>query len=189
MKIAYKILPEDFDYNDQNGLYDLMPSNIKAVLSDKNSAKRMLSLIGWKLLLDNLEDPSLLSKVAFEGKGKPFIPNSNIHFNISNTKGIVVLAIHSEPVGVDVERLREPREKIYSRVFCNEEIESISSAEDFTKLWTRKESVVKLFGGGISMGLTSFSVLGDEIVAFEKKVRLESVELDGFIAHYAVYLS
>ena len=187
LKIFHKILPDDFDYSNQDHLYTLMPENIKAILSEKKSKKRMLSLIGWKLLLDNLPDSALLAKVAFEEKGKPFIPNSNIHFNISNTKGIVVLALHNKPVGIDVEQLRKQNEIIFPRVFCEDEIQSITCSEDFTILWTRKEAVVKLFGGGISMGLTNFSVLDDCIDVFGRKVRLSSVNFVGFISHLAFY--
>jgi len=180
-------VPQGFDYSNQNELYGQMPQNIKSVLSEKKSSKQMLSLLGWQLLAENLPNEVLLSEVQFEEKGKPFIPNSKIYFNISNTKGIVVLAMHNRPVGIDVERLREPREVIYSRVFCSEEVRSIKCSEDFTRLWTRKEAVVKLFGGGLSMGLNSFSVLRDEFEVFGKHVKLEQVLIDGFIAHCAVY--
>ena len=86
-----------------------------------------------------------------------------------------------------VEKIRESKEAIYKRVFCSEEVRFIKSAEDFTNLWTRKEAVVKLFGGGLSMGLNSFSVLSDEFDVFGKRVKLEPVIIDGFIAHSAVY--
>ncbi|MBI34775.1 MAG: hypothetical protein CMP67_05350 [Flavobacteriales bacterium] len=188
MKIHKKILSVDFDYFDQAEMYSQMPKNIKAVLGDKSSPKRMLSLLGWQLLAENLPDSRMLSGVEFGDKGKPFIPNSNIWFNISNTRGIVVLAIHNQPVGIDVERLRKPREVLYKRVFCSEEINSICSPEDFTNLWTRKEAVVKLFGGGISMGLNSFSVIHDEVKAFGKQIKIEPVLIDGFFSHTAVYL-
>jgi len=188
MEVYHKILPKNFDYTLQDGLYSEMPNNIKAVLSDKNTSKRMLSLIGWKLFLENVPYPELLSKVAFEDRGKPFIPNSEIYFNLSNTNGIVVLAISDQPIGIDIEKLRQPKPLIYKRVFCNEEVDFISSAEDFTYLWTRKEAVVKLFGGGISMGLKEFSVLEDEIEAFGKKVKIEPVEMKGFICHTARFI-
>ena len=76
-------------------------------------------------------------------------------------------------------------ENIFSRVFCPEEISSIDCAESFTRLWTRKEAVVKLFGGGVSMGLTSFSVLTDKFEAFGKSVEIKPVLIDGFISHLA----
>jgi len=187
LKIYKKKVPRGFDYSNQNELYSQMPENIKSVLGEKNSSKRMLSLLGWQLLAENLPNKALLAEVQFEEKGKPFIPNSNIYFNISNTKGLVVLAMHNNPVGIDVERLREPKEAIYSRVFCPEEVRSIACSEDFTRLWTRKEAVVKLFGGGLSMGLNSFSVLSDEFEVFGKRVKIEPILIDGFIAHCAVY--
>lgn len=188
MKIVYKILSDDFDYSNQEELYAQMPDNIKAVLSEKNSKKRMMSLLGWKLLGENLSSTELLSQVQFEEKGKPFIPNSDIHFNVSNTNGAVILIINDAPIGVDLERIRKPREIIYNRVFCQEEIDSIKSAEDFTKLWTRKESVVKLFGGGISMGLKEFSVLKNEVEAFGKRVKISKVEIEGFVSHSATFV-
>jgi 4'-phosphopantetheinyl transferase len=187
LKVFSKIPPPDMSDSCQEELYNKMPQNIKSVLSDKNSSKRMISLLGWDLLAENLLDKTLLAKVDFEEKGKPFIPNSNVYFNISNTKGIVVLVIHNRPVGIDIERLRAPRENIFSRVFCVEEIKSIDCAEDFTRLWTRKEAVVKLFGGGISMGLNSFSVLKDKFEAFGKIVEIKPVLIDGFISHIAIY--
>lgn len=187
LKVFRKIPPSDVDNSLQEELYDRMPQNIKSILSNKNSTKRMLSLLGWDLLAENLLDKTLLTKVDFEEKGKPFIPNSNVHFNISNTKGIVVLVIHNRPIGIDIERLRAPNKNIFSRVFCSEEINYIDCAEDFTRLWTRKEAVVKLFGGGISMGLTSFSVLKDKFEAFGKIVEIKPVLIDGFISHLAIY--
>lgn len=188
LKVFKKLIPLDVGNSAQDELYAKMPQNIKSVLSHKASLKRMMSLLGWELLSENIQDKTLLSKVEFQEKGKPFLPNSNVYFNISNTKGIVVLAMHNKPVGIDIERLRKPRECIYSRVFCPEEIDFINSSEDFIWLWTRKEAVVKLFGGGISMGLTSFSVLEDEFEAFGKKIQIRPFNIDGFTTHLALYL-
>ena len=84
MNVYHKILPENFDYTLQDGLYSEMPNNIKAVLSDKNTSKRMLSLIGWKLFMENAPSPELLSKVAFEDRGKPFIPNADIYLDFNH---------------------------------------------------------------------------------------------------------
>lgn len=188
MKVYQKTLPLNFDHTLQDRLYAEMPTNIKAVLSDKSTPKRMLSLIGWKLLSEKLPSLNLLSKVEFEEKGKPFIPNSEIYFNLSNTKGVVAVAISNQPVGIDIEKIRKPKPLIYKRVFCQQEIDFISSAEDFTHLWTRKEAVVKLFGGGISMGLKEFSVLQDEIKAFGKKVKIEPFKMKEFICHTARFV-
>ena len=101
------------------------------------------------------------------------------------------MAIGSERVGVDVEKLREPREIIYQRVFSENEIQSIEDSYDkatqFTQLWTRKESVVKLFGGGISMGLTTFSTLEDCVKAFKNKVAIQKVLIPNYICHLSTY--
>ena len=186
----YAILPDGFDSINQKELLNGLPENITSTLSDNNSIKRMLSLIGWHLL-KNVTSFNFLKTIDFEEKGKPFSQNSDLYFNISNTKNIVALAIGSERVGVDVEKLREPREIIYQRVFTESEIQSIEDANDkvsqFTQLWTRKESVVKLFGGGISMGLTTFSALEDCIKAFNSKVIIQRVPIPNYICHLSTY--
>ena len=58
-------MPQDFDYSNQDELYGQMPQNIKSVLGKKNSSKRMLSLLGWQLLAENLPNEVLLSEVQF----------------------------------------------------------------------------------------------------------------------------
>ena len=49
------------------------------------------------------------------------------------------------------------------------------------------EAVVKLFGGGISMGLNNFSVLDDVIHVFNKTVVIDKYEVKGGIAHIAFF--
>lgn len=190
MKVYYCILPDGFDFFSQDELLDGLPENISSRLSDNNSIKRMLSLIGWHLL-KNITSFNLLKTVDFEEKGKPFFQNSDLYFNISNTKNIITLAIGSERVGVDVEKLREPRKIIYQRVFAENEIQSIEDSNNkvsqFTQLWTRKESVVKLFGGGISMGLTTFSALEDCVQAFKNEVIIQKVLIPNYICHLSTY--
>ena len=59
LKVFRKIPPSDVDNSLQEELYDRMPQNIKSILSNKNSTKRMLSLLGWDLLAENLLDKTL----------------------------------------------------------------------------------------------------------------------------------
>ena len=82
LKVFSKIPPPDISDSCQEELYNKMPQNIKSVLSDKNSSKRMISLLGWDLLAENLLDKTLLAKVDFEEKGKPFIPVSYTHLTL-----------------------------------------------------------------------------------------------------------
>ena len=90
-------------------------------------------------------------------RGKPAIADpSGVKFNISHTKGLMVVAISRDgPVGVDIERRGRRNDflAVAQRYFPIEENNFIGdgdNAEDrFLQLWTLKESLAKLSGRGI----------------------------------------
>ena len=48
-----------------------------------------------------------------EAGGKPFFPGfPQLQFNLSHSRGAAVCALHHLPVGVDVERLRQPPRRL-----------------------------------------------------------------------------
>lgn len=167
---------------------------VKASSRKKILTSKFLSLKGWELLAQALEKHQLgdeINNIDFSIKGKPFIKNKSIYFNFSNVKDAIVLILSDREIGVDFEYIRKVRQKIFERVFSQNEISSIlnsdSSSLKFTELWTRKEAVVKLFGGGLSMGLSTFEVLDDEITAFDKKVVISRLEVEEGICHMAQF--
>lgn len=89
--------------------------------------------------------------------GKPYLLNyPDVHFNISHSGEYVACAASDEPVGVDIQKIGEYNCDVAKRV-CNEkelvQIEnSVDKASDFTKLWTQKEAVLKMYGAGIANG-------------------------------------
>jgi phosphopantetheinyl transferase len=73
--------------------------------------------------------------------GKPFFPaRPDIHFSLSHSKTHVLCAIADCPVGADIETIREISPHLRDRVCAPEE------NLDFFKLWTLKESFIKLRG-------------------------------------------
>jgi 4'-phosphopantetheinyl transferase len=103
--------------------------------------------------------------------GKPYIPfmddNRKIEFNLSHSGDIVLIAVTNNiPVGVDVEEIRPITDVdlVASRYFSLGEqldLHSLSGPEKleaFYKCWTRKESLIKAYGVGLSMPLDSFQV-------------------------------
>jgi phosphopantetheinyl transferase len=73
--------------------------------------------------------------------GKPFFPaRPDIHFSLSHSKTHVLCAIADCPVGADIETIREISPHLRDRVCSPEE------NLDFFKLWTLKESFIKLRG-------------------------------------------
>jgi 4'-phosphopantetheinyl transferase len=76
----------------------------------------------------------------------------------------VVVAVASAPVGIDVERIRKPRLDVALRFFSEEEKGVLLKLPDeeqtqyFYRLWTIKESYLKLTGEGLTASLNTFTV-------------------------------
>ena len=80
--------------------------------------------------------------------GKPL--SKNVFFNISHSKGVVVLAIsESHNIGVDVEVIRNKDEDLVKYISNEKELAFIKNEFDFFSMWTNKESLVKCLGTGI----------------------------------------
>jgi hypothetical protein len=87
-----------------------------------------------------------------------------LHFNISHSGELVALAIAHEPVGIDIEEIRVTRDlhRIARRFFSAEEAERVDAdADQFFRIWTAKEAVVKAIGSGVFDHLQSFTVPRD----------------------------
>ncbi len=94
---------------------------------------------------------------AYTEYGKPYLINyPDVHFNISHSGKYVTCTVSYNPVGIDIQRISEYNSDVAKRV-CNEkelkQIEdSLNKASEFTKLWTQKEAVLKMYGTGIASG-------------------------------------
>ena len=87
--------------------------------------------------------------------GKPsIVGHPEIFFNLSHCKEAAICVVSDQPVGVDVEGIREYKESLVNYTMNDEEIAQIKSAENpastFIRLWTMKEATTKLIGTGIS---------------------------------------
>lgn len=101
-------------------------------------------------------DPLAL-QFSTESLGKPFIPGASLHFNLSHSGALALIAVaHGRQVGVDVEQMRPIRdlEGVADRICTPEERALLTSCEPsrrqgaFLALWTRKEALAKLTGEG-----------------------------------------
>lgn len=126
-------------------------------------------------LYSNLEPQELLFDQ--QESGKPFVTNTNLHFNLSHSGEQALLAVsRTAELGVDLEliRTRPNLMAISERYFHADEIAQLASltapaqTEYFFKLWTLKEAFYKGLGSGIATGLdrTAFRVEGDKISAY-----------------------
>jgi 4'-phosphopantetheinyl transferase len=104
---------------------------------------------------------------AYGSKGKPFLPDSGVDFNVSHTEGVALLAFAQDcALGVDVEHMRpvDDMMQIAKRFFSRGEAEELAALPEeqretaFFRCWTRKEAYIKAVGDGLSMPLSAFRV-------------------------------
>ena len=122
------------------------------VLKYKFQAGREQSLKAYMLLQKLLkEEYGITEPPVFREleNGKPVIVgHEDIHFNMSHYA--VACAVSNEPVGIDVEVVKEKvKDELARYVLSDEELEGLTPLK-FTRLWTMKEAVVKLSGRGIT---------------------------------------
>ena len=125
-------------------------------------------------------------QISRTDRGKPYLEESPIKFNLSHADGLVGVAVSASDVGIDLEmqsrRLRNHGNevKLARRYFSEAETASIERETDsearrslFIRLWTLKEAYVKAVGRGIGAppGLSSFTLsLDDEGIEFRPGV-------------------
>ncbi len=97
--------------------------------------------------------------------GKPYAKDLNVEFNISHSADMVVCAVDTQSVGVDIEKIRPIDLNTVKRIFSEEEIryifERLPNDENynhylndtvlhrFFELWTKKEAYGKFVGAGL----------------------------------------
>ena len=96
--------------------------------------------------------------ILMSEKGKPYIDGSKIFFNISHCDGLAVCVLSDKPVGVDCESVRKASTAVMKKCFGSIETDYVNNSEEkniaFTRIWTLKESYVKMTGDGVSSSLT-----------------------------------
>lgn len=103
-------------------------------------------------------------KISRNQYGKPYLVEyTNIHFNISHSKGAIACAVSDRPVGVDIERIRKIDFRIVRYFFSQQEKDYIfadSESTDlrFTEVWTKKEAYLKFLGTGILLPIERFDL-------------------------------
>lgn len=154
-------------------------------LAGRSGVRRVASLYS------GIPAEELLIETAADGK--PFFSNAEIHFNLSHTGTAVVAAFSGSAVGIDIEQRGRGRDfvGIARRFFGSSEADAISKSHDeeqFLRLWTAKEAMLKLSGEGISGGLPG-ARLGEEGTGSlgEKKVHTSGFSFENIIGAVASF--
>ena len=110
--------------------------------------------------------------------GKPVLRGCpDLHFSLSHSGNAVLCALDRHPVGADIEMIRRRSLEHLLSVFSDRERASIEQAASpelcFTRLWTRKESYLKLTGEGLTgtKALREIPTEDTDMVHFETVIR------------------
>lgn len=128
------------------------------VLHFRQDEDQKRSAIGWLLLAYGLkQEYGIQMPPAFcrTSNGKPYFPEKNMpFFNLSHSGNMVGCAIHPKEIGLDIQKLVTPRPSLIRRVCTDEELALVEDSEapsmEFCRIWSQKESAVKLTGEGIT---------------------------------------
>lgn len=118
--------------------------------------------------------------------GRPYLPDfPDIHFSLSHSGDRVMCAVSRSPVGCDVEEAEETeadlrRIRYVARCLTETERElALADPSAFYRIWTLKESFVKMTGQGLVIPLSSFEITLDP-VAIRQDVVSAHIELKEF---------
>lgn len=110
--------------------------------------------------MKNSGRPFAPSDYAYKESGQPTILNG--HISISHTEGYAACAIAREPVGIDVERGHTFSKAAAKRILSPQEEllrESANADELLSRVWTVKESFLKMTGEGIPGGMRTLELI------------------------------
>ena len=95
-----------------------------------------------------------LPRIAVTPRGKPYFPESDLHFSISHTKGHAFCVLSEKNVGLDAELLgRKLNLSLAEKVLSPSEKAQFDAASDkhraLRTFWVLKEAAAKLSGEGL----------------------------------------
>jgi 4'-phosphopantetheinyl transferase len=155
-------LNDDIDGFDFNAALPLLSEQRREqALNFKHELGRKTCAMAYLLLCEGLQkEYGLTEKPVFTygEHGKPsIVGHPDIHFNLSHCREGVICAISEQPVGVDIESIREFHDSLVHYTMNEAEQRQIenapNAAEAFIRFWTMKEAALKLAGTGISNNL------------------------------------
>lgn len=135
--------------------------NLKQEKSRKQSIGVGL-LLQKVLALYHMQD----SQVYVGEHGKPMV--EGLEFNLSHSGDLVICVVSDKPVGCDIEKLREAPKGVSERCFSDGEQAYLSQfvGEEYDKaffrLWTMKESYVKMTGEGLRVPFETYEIVAVE---------------------------
>lgn len=153
---------DDIESIDPDRVMDGIPRQRRERLMQlRNARDRRLGLAAYMLLCGALEVEYGITGMpdfGYGDGGKPFIADRpDICFNMSHCRVAAACAVGGSPMGVDIETIRPYNATLARRVLSGVELAAVEASLrpdiEFIRLWTMKESYLKMTGEGIRRDL------------------------------------
>lgn len=136
---------EEVKKKEESLLSSLDQERVKKALSYQREENKLQSL-GAGYFIKKYTNPD--ETIFYNEYQKPC--KKNEHFNLSHSFDYVAFLSFDRECGIDIEKIREGKERLKSYAFSSFEQEQIHSDSDFYQFWTRKEALGKAYGNGLS---------------------------------------
>ena len=81
-----------------------------------------------------------------------------LYVNLSYSFPYIACAIDDQPVGLDIELMKEIDYMSLAHQFSENEFKQVQILKDFYEIWTKKESYTKMIGEGLVRGIDVYDV-------------------------------
>jgi 4'-phosphopantetheinyl transferase len=125
-------------------------------------------------------------------EGKPSFQTGGIHFNISRSGEYIAMAFGPDPIGVDIETIRDttPFLPVAAQHFHPNEkqmlLDDSSVERAFFTIWTRKEALLKSIGSGLTDELYMIDTGMSYYKLNTKRYSMNTYRGEGFIVSLAI---
>ena len=121
----------------------------KAYYEQLKIGKRNLHWLGTRVLLRKMLKTDEYIDCKVDAHGKPYLVNLPYHISLSHSFDYAAVMIGKDPVGIDIEQVKEKVERIAHKFMRKEELAFINPANKIPQLyvcWCAKEAVYKCYG-------------------------------------------
>jgi 4'-phosphopantetheinyl transferase len=192
-------VPEIEKFEAQLSQEEMIRSQRFRFLRDRNRYVIQHGVLRWLLAGYTGCEPCHVD-IHISADGKPYLAGgkggASIHFSISHSDAVAAFAFsRTGSIGIDIENIRDIPEmiEIAERHFTTREKREIFSCPEssrstvFTRIWTRKEAVLKAQGQGLMILLNSVDVStqGNTHEPWKVPVRSDGVSKEFWVADIA----
>ncbi len=182
-----------FSSQDWSRYFAMLPQELQEEIGNYIKWEdRQNCLIGKLLIYSGFllktNTPLNYGKLLREPYGKPFIEETDLHFNIAHSNHCVTAIFDMMLVGIDVENIRDLPLQDFPNTFTPDEqrdIDQLGHAA-FFEYWTRKEAISKAVGKGMGIPYDTINAKSNPFQLEDRLWHTTSFEKEGYACSYSL---